>query len=765
MPGLRAWRTWRPWALLAICALAAGLYTWGIGDSWGNSYYSAAVKSMSQSFENFFFGSLDAAGVITVDKPPMALWLQVASVKLFGFSRLAIQLPQAVAGVAAVFLLHRTVRRWAGEHAALLAALILALTPITVAINRINNPDTLLVLLVVGAAYAMTRAITGPRATGWLALAALLVGCGFLTKMLQAWMVLPAFVLAYLVASRAPWVRKVLDLAVAGAVLVAGSFWWVAATALWPGGKPYIGGSEDGSAWDLVFGYNGFGRVFGGGMGGGQGPGGGAPPGMAAGSGAAEGGPGGGGGGPGGGFSGDAGLLRMFNDQLAGQVSWLLPLCGLVLAAVCASGILRLRAGRPLDREGAAGWVLWGGWLLVVGLVLSFAQGIMHPYYTTMLAPAIGAIAGAGLVRLWGWYRRSAGKARLLLPIAVAATACWALAVVMRNPGWHAWAGYAAMALAAAALVAILSVRRTGRAVPARSALALVLAAVLMVPAAWSAIAAAGAQGGMNGTNPMAGPATGMGGPGGGPGGQGGSPGGAGGMQPPGAQDGQDGSGGSGGQDGSGDADGSDGSGAQSGTGGTGSGGDGTGSGSGPARAGTGQGAGGGAAAPGGLPGGGGGGSEGSLSADQQALLDHVESAAGDRKVALAVQGGAMGAASYIIASDAAVVAMGGFTGGDDAPSTAQLSRWQESGELGFVLLGSGMGGGPGGGGGAAAMPGAGNAQGTQQSASGGSATGPPGMQESGNDRAQWAEQHCDPVDPSVWGGSQDSAQRLYSCG
>ncbi|WP_207918927.1 ArnT family glycosyltransferase [Saccharopolyspora karakumensis] len=254
---------WRRLALVGTCALAAVLYLWGIGSSWGNGYYSAAVKSMSTSFEAFFFGSFDAAGVVTVDKPPMALWLQVLSVKVFGFNQFAVLFPQVVCGVAAVFLLHRTVRRWAGENAALIASLVLALSPITVLINRDNNPDTLLVLLVVAAACAMTRAVSGRRSTSWIALAAFLVGCGFMTKMLQAWMVLPAFVVAYLVGSRNGWGRKALDLGVAAAVLMVSSFWWVVATELWPSPKPYIGGSTDGSAWDLIFGYNGFGRILG----------------------------------------------------------------------------------------------------------------------------------------------------------------------------------------------------------------------------------------------------------------------------------------------------------------------------------------------------------------------------------------------------------------------------------------------------------------------------------------------------------------------
>ncbi|MER6993224.1 glycosyltransferase family 39 protein [Saccharopolyspora hirsuta] len=669
----RATAPWQRLSLAAVCVLAGLLYCWGIGSSWGNSYYSAAVKSMSQSFENFFFGSFDAAGVVTVDKPPMALWLQVLSVEVFGFNQFAVLFPQVVAGVAAVFLLHRAVRRWAGENAALLAALVLALTPITVVINRDNNPDTLLVLLVVAAAYAMTRAFGQRRATGWVVLAAFLVGCGFLTKMLQAWMVLPAFIAAYLVGSRAGWGRRLLDLGAAAAVLVVSSFWWVVATALWPSPKPYIGGSEDGSAWDLIFGYNGFGRIFGE-----NGPGGG-------------GGPGGGPGGSGG-FSGSSGILRLFNDQLAGQISWLLPLCALVLVAVLVAGVRGWRGGRPPERGRTAGWVLWGGWLVVIGLMFSFAQGIMHPYYTTMLAPAVGAVIGAGAVQLWRWYRQPRGRAWLLLPIGVAITVAWAMAVVARDLSWHAWAGYAAVGLGVVAFVVLLIGRRGGAAL-AKSGLALGLAAVLLVPTAWSAIAAVSGQSGMGGANPMAGPENSMGGPGGrGPGGPGGA-------QPPGL-------------DGAPGADGR------------------------RVRMG----------GPGGE----------SLSAEQQKLLDYVQAQAGDLEVPLAVDGGSMGASSYIINSALTVVGMGGFSGGDDAPSVAQLTGWKQSGQLGFVLLG---GGGPGG------MRPPGNAdlpEGVDLPDAAAFMGGPGGQASS--DREEWVKQNCTPVDPAVWGGSADSGLELYVC-
>ncbi|MEV7907650.1 ArnT family glycosyltransferase, partial [Streptomyces anulatus] len=334
---------WRRYALGAICLLAAVLYGWASWSwGWGNGYYSAAVTSMSTSLTDFLFGSFDPAGVVTVDKPPMALWPQVLSVRMFGHHGWALLFPQVVEGVAAVFLLHRAVRRWAGDEAALIAALVLTLTPVTVVINRDNNPDTLLVLLTVAAAYALTRAMEPSRAprraTGWSLLAAFLIGCGFTTKMLAAWVCLPAFLLAYLVGTTVPWRRRLGNLAASAVVLLVSSLWWVALVDLWPGDKPYVGGSTDGTARDLVIGYNGLGRIFGGGAGMPQTPGGGPGPGMPR---MPSGFPTGFPTPPGGlpaeppqgfprgamsAFGGDPGPLRMFGNAVGGQVSWLLPL-------------------------------------------------------------------------------------------------------------------------------------------------------------------------------------------------------------------------------------------------------------------------------------------------------------------------------------------------------------------------------------------------------------------------------------------------------
>ncbi|ANZ38079.1 hypothetical protein BBK82_20450 [Lentzea guizhouensis] len=629
---------WPAWALAAICVAAGALYVWQIGAGQvGNSYYAAAAKSMSTSFTNFLFGSFDPAGVVTVDKPPMALWPQAVSVWLFGFHGWAVLLPQVVEGVAAVFLLHRTVRRWADEKVALLAALIFTLTPITVAINRDNNPDTLLVLMLVAAAYAFTRSVQAAESrvrTKWLLWCAFFIGCGFLTKMLQAWIVVPGFALAYLVASNSPLKRRIADLAAAAGVLVVSSFWWVALHAFWPGSKPYIGGSADGGAWDLIIGYNGLGRVFGGS--GNRGGGGermiGQPPaGMEV-------------SGPGGGamFGGQAGATRMFDSAVGGQISWLLPLSLLVLVVMTAGGVLRRRAKVPGDAAERAGWFMWGSWLLVTMVVFSFAQGIFHPYYTTMLAPAVAAISAAGLVMFW----RARSFVRFLLPVSVAVTAAWAFLVVSRDTSWHGWARWAVVVVAAVAVVVLLlGLRRAG--------LVAAVVAVLLVPAVWSTATAATASG--NGVMPAAGPADGGGG-----------------MffrdgQAPGRTPGQTPPNGRQAPDGQQAPDGTQ----QAPNG----------------RANRGQQMGG--------PGFGG----RELTDEQRKILDYAKKNSGGAGITLAVAGSAQMASPFIMGSDEVVIGMGGFSGSDNAPSVGQLQAWVSEGELKFVLGNAGGTGmrGPGG--------------------------------------------------------------------
>lgn len=607
---------WPRFALIGICALGAVLYATALwSGGWGNTYYTAAIKSMSLNFENFLFGSFDPAGVVTVDKPPLSLWPQVVSTWIFGYHNWSILLPQVIEGVAVIFLLHRTVRMWAGEHAALIAALVVALTPITVVTNRTNNTDTMLVLTLVAAAYAFTRAMKTdvPKSrTKWLWFAAFLIGCGFLAKMLAAWVVVPAFFVAYLAGSKAKWTRKVFDLAGAAVVLLVSSMWWVAAVDLWPGDKPYIGGSTDGSALDLVLGYNGLGRVFGN-----EGPGGGGGRAVFG---------GGAGGGPGGGnlaFGGEAGADRMFGASVGGQISWLLPLALIALVIAAVIGFRRFRGFAPANTPQRAGWTLWGAWLLVNALVFSFQEGIFHPYYTTVMAPAIGAIIGAGGVWAIRMYREPRGLSWTILPASVAVAAVWAWVLISRDTAWNGWLRYAVLGVAVVAILALVL-----RKVP-RAGIVAALVAILLAPGVWSGAGAFASTG--NAGIPMAGPSGGMGGgfmlrlppgvtmpP-------------AGMMPPMGMRGG-----------------------------------------------------------PGGL----GGRESGTLTADQQKILDYAKSHSSGAEITLAVEGGAQAASAYIIATDETVIGMGGFGGRDPAPSVDQLSEWVRAGKLRFVLAGGRGGGG-----------------------------------------------------------------------
>ncbi|MUN38914.1 ArnT family glycosyltransferase [Actinomadura litoris] len=685
--GPRSLPGWAPAvALGAILSTACVLYGWSLNSlGWGNTYYSAAVKSMGGGFTNFMFGSYDPAGVVTVDKPPAGLWPQVISSKVFGLHGWSLLLPQVVEGVLAVLVLHRTVRRWAGEVAGLVAALVLTLTPVTVAITRSNNLDAPLLLLLVGAAYALTRAVREPAAraaTWWLCGAAFLIGCGFVTKMLAAWMVLPAFTAAWLVGAGGPWIARIWRLAAAGAVLAVSSLWWVAMVAVWPGDKPYIGGSEDGSAWDLVVGYNGLGRVFGQGPGpGGPGPGG-APPG---GSGAPR--------GPGAPFGGGTGPLRMFGDAVGGQISWLLPVCAVAVVTAVAVAVLRRRGRLPeATALPVSGWVLWSLWLVVCAGVFSMQEGIFHEYYTTQLAPAIGALCGglaAVLVRA-----QRAGE-RWPAPVAavtVAVTAAWAVVVIRRAPEWHGWlvwpvavTGTAAVVLLCAAFWSPGRSGRRGGSSPHRAtarllpiALAVAAAAVLVAPGAWAAFVPADGPTSMSAVIPAAGPM----------------------RMPSSGRDGRT----RPGQDGP------------------------RGLPSGPATPGAvpeGMSRGG-PVPPGPFPPGGGPGDAAALTADQRKILDYARRNSGSARITLAVEGGAMAASAFILHSDSHVIGMGGFTSADDAPSVRRLERWTHSGELRFVL--------------ASATPGGG---------------GPfPSRDSAAARRTAWVTGHCRAVAPSVYGGS-----------
>lgn len=480
-------------ALLVLLAGTALMYLIGLSASgWANAYYSGAVQAGAKSWKAFFFGSFDSSNFITVDKPPASLWVMDLSARIFGVNSWSILVPQSLEGVAAVWLLYATVRRQLNATAGLIAGLVAALTPVAVLMFRFNNPDALLTLLLVASGYALTRALQR-GSTWWLVTAASFIGFAFLTKMLQALVVVPGFALVYLIAAPTSLRRRLLQLLAAGAALVLSAGWWVAIVALWPASsRPYIGSSQDNSILSLIFGYNGFGRLTGNETGsviGGQTFGGGGAP------------------APRGGMWGPTGITRLFNGEMGGQISWLIPAA---LIAIVGLLIVTLRARRT-DRIRAA-TVLWGSWLVVTGLVFSFAAGIIHPYYNVVLAPPIGALIGIGSVRLW----QSRGHlwARIFLAVGVALSVVWAFFLLERTPGWHPWLRYAVLAggaLTAVVLVVLplLRMRASLGAIVAAVALAFLVAA----PLAYSAQTASTPH---SGAIPSAGPAGRFGGFGGG---------------------------------------------------------------------------------------------------------------------------------------------------------------------------------------------------------------------------------------------------------
>jgi 4-amino-4-deoxy-L-arabinose transferase-like glycosyltransferase len=481
-------------ALLALLAGTALLYLWGLGASgWANSFYAAAVQAGTRSWEAFFFGSSDAANFITVDKPPAALWVMELSARVFGVNAWSLLVPQALEGVAAVGVLYATVRRWFSPGAALLSGLVLAATPVAALMFRFNNPDALLVLLLIVGAYATVRALE-TASTRWLALVGVVVGFGFLTKMLQAFLVVPAFALAYLIAAPTPFWRRVRQLLLAGVAMLVSAGWWVAIVALVPAAdRPYVGGSSNNSILNLIFGYNGFGRLTGN------------ETGSVGGAGQA------------GSRWGLTGLTRLFNTEMGGTISWLLPAALILLAA----GLVFTARAKRTDRTRAA-LILWGGWLGVSGLAFSLGKGIIHPYYNVALAPAVGAIVGIGAVTMW--QRRDGVAARAVLAVALAATAWWAYVLLGRTPHWYPWLRVVGLSAGVAAAVLIVAFAQR-RGLPAKVLATVAIVVALSGTGAYTLATAAQAH---SGAIPSVGPSAAGGfGPGGG--GAGGGPGGAGG--------------------------------------------------------------------------------------------------------------------------------------------------------------------------------------------------------------------------------------------
>jgi 4-amino-4-deoxy-L-arabinose transferase-like glycosyltransferase len=455
----------------AVLLLAAALRGWNLeGGGVLVPYYFAGVRSMLQSWHNFFFIAFDPAGFVSLDKPPVAFWLQTLSAELFGFSRFAVLLPQAVAGVASVTLVYWLVRRRFGIGAGLLAALFLALSPVSIAVDRSNNTESCLVLVLLLAAWAWIRALETGR-LGPLLLAGLIVGIGFNVKMLVAFGVVPVFALVYLSGAGATW-RRVGQLAVAAVMLAAVSLSWSLAYDLTPAAeRPYVDSTDDNSMLELVVGHNFVQRfVRRGGNAERAGP--------AAASPAAQ---------PGangvpGRDTAPAGPLRLAAPPLAAQIGWLLPLA--VIGGVAAWRDYRRSPGG--QNSGRQDWQLamWGGWVLIYGAVFSAAGGLFHAYYLAVMAPSLAALAGIGAIALWRSYSRG-GRIALLLPAVLLLAALWQVHIVEGYLGGvlavgHVWLPAALLGGAAAAGAALWW--RRG---PALSA-ALAAAILLAMPAAWS---------------------------------------------------------------------------------------------------------------------------------------------------------------------------------------------------------------------------------------------------------------------------------------
>ncbi|MGW7670097.1 glycosyltransferase family 39 protein [Streptomyces sp. NPDC054775] len=652
----RLWRgrpedpRWARPALLGLLLATALLYLYNLSASgYANSFYSAAAQAGSTSWKAFFFGSLDAGNAITVDKPPAALWPMALSVRIFGLHSWAILAPEVVMGVLTVAVVYAAVRRRFSPAAGLISGAVLVLTPVAALMFRFNNPDALLALLMALTVHFVIRALEDGR-TKWLVWAGVAVGFAFLTKTLQAFLILPALALVYGVCAPVRLRKRLVQVALATVALVVSGGWWVAIVELWPAAsRPYIGGSQNNSFLELTFGYNGFGRINGdetgsvGGMGGGSG-----------------------------GQWGTTGWDRMFNSEIGGQISWLLPAA---LILFVAGLVLTRKAGRTDLARGS--FLAWGGSLLMTVVVFSYMAGIFHQYYTVALAPYVAALVGMGVTVLWE--ERSRTWASLTLAAAATATAAWGYVLLDRTPDYLPWMKWFVLVGGLTGALGLIFVTRLGR----QLALAAVGLSFVTSIAGPTAYTLSTVNQGHTGSIVTAGPAgaSRVGGPGGGGlrGGFGGLPG----------QSRQNGNGEAQGRNGGRGFGQGGGFGGLPGAGMPGGNGQ-----NGPTPQGNQQ---------GGFPGGGTG--EGGMRGGRGpgGLLDGANVGSEAKKLLendagnytwVAASIGSQNAASYQLATGHAVMAIGGFNGSDPAPTLAQFQKYVAQGRIHYFIAGGGFGGG-----------------------------------------------------------------------
>lgn len=517
--------TWYQAAFGAVLVLAAILNLIMLNpNAFSNEYYAAAVRSMLTSWHSFFFNSFDPAGFVTIDKPPVFLWLETISAWLFGFNGISIVLPSVLAGIGSVALLHYMIKREFGPIAGLVAAFSLAITPIAVIMNRHNNPESMLIFFMLLGAWAISRAADNGK-FAWLILSVALIGVAFNIKMLEAFIVLPTFYLLYLVFAHVKWWKCFVYLAAATVVLVAISLSWAVVVDLTPASqRPFIGSSSNNTVTDLILGYNGLNRIDRSGFGGnGNFPGGfsqngnngqpgGFPPnntnqqnnnGQSRGGFSQNGGSnnqrnnngqqggfrgGFGGGGMNGVIAGQAGPFRMFDQSLTGEAGWLLPLAllGMVLAAI--QYWRRFRDDKKQRAQRYKGLLLWSGWLLTFMVVFSMAGGTFHSYYLVLLAPGVAALAGISVETFWHSYQRG-GWQKWLLPIALIVNAIFEFNILSAYSDWNRTLGlvmFFVELICAAALVALPRLTQpTNSKWTARIAATSVLG-LCIAPAAWA---------------------------------------------------------------------------------------------------------------------------------------------------------------------------------------------------------------------------------------------------------------------------------------
>lgn len=645
------------WIAVALLMLAATfVFFWNLTASgYANEFYSAAAQAGSKNWEAFLWGSLDAGNAITVDKPPASIWLMALSVRLLGLSSFAILLPQALMGVACTYLLHATVRRVWGNAAGIAAGIVFITTPVAALMFRFNNPDALLILLMLGAAACVLRGLELPAdrhgnrvRTRWYAVAGLLIGLGFLTKQFQVLLVLPGFGLAMLLLSPTPWPRRLLDAVVALGAMVVGAGWWVLLTVLVPSGsRPYFGGSQTDSFIELTFSYNGLGRLTGNETGS-------VIPGASETlSGGSQ-----------DGMWGETGLFRLWTSNFGNQITWLAPIAfaaiilGLIAATPAKKGQVYFgrfylgKRGHEVDpdtvaRIRRAQIVIFGTWLVVTWLVFSFMAGIFHAYYTVALSPAIAAlvaICGASLLALRDrpWMPGITG-------FLIAVTSAWDMALILRS-GSFVWLGVCIGVIGVVAGLALCIIGfwmqdRLPTTWPltlkhgAHGVAAIGVVALLAGPIVWTACTIST---GHTGSIVTAGPSGSMdGGPGGGG---------------PGGNWAPNGAGGSADDSSSGESD-SD-------------------------------------STDVGMPNGGSG-LLGGTSANDSLVELLTQNASGYRWAAATT--GSQNAASYQLASELPVMAIGGFNGSDPAPTLDEFKAYVAQGLIRYYIASGGMGGGMGG--------------------------------------------------------------------